>query len=77
MSNELKMFRIPLTTTPPSVTMVYAVSKTQAKARFWDTFCPDICEATALQIQDAVEGKLTILGKPDPGHPKQQPLEGV
>jgi hypothetical protein len=77
MSADLKMFRIPLTTTPPSVTMVYAVSKTQAWARFKDAFCPDVAEATALQIQDAVEGKLTILGKPDPGDPLQQPLEGV
>ena len=73
---DLKMFRIASAAQPPSVVMVYGVSKTQAQALYRDTYL-SCGEATALQIQDHIQANLPVLGKPTPPDPNQQALQGV
>ena len=70
---DLKMFRIASAAQPPSVVMVYGVSETQAQAIYRDTYL-SCNRATALQIQDHIEAKLPILGKPTPPDPNQTNL---
>ena len=71
---DLKMFCIESATQPPSATMVYGVSKSQANALYRDTYLT-IREATALQIAAHIRAGLPILGEPTPPDPAQTKLE--
>jgi hypothetical protein len=70
----MKMFHIEVTT--PLPTMIYAVSKTQAWSLLRDNYAT-VVEATSLQIAAHARAGKTILGEPDAGDPRQEPLTGI